>query len=212
MGFLFGFVIGGIAWRARALTANGALAATVVGGVIFGLGGIAWAVQLLTFFITSSLLSRAFHRRKTDLGEKFAKGSRRDWGQVVANSGLGAALAIYLAFNPDNNWLYFAFVGAMAAVNADTWSTELGVLSPTPPRLITTWKIVERGASGGVTRTGTLAAVGGAALLGITGSLFVSPAFFFALIASVTLGGLAGGMFELLAGGYCPGDLFLPNM
>jgi uncharacterized protein (TIGR00297 family) len=193
------------------LTANGALAAALVGGLIFGFGGLPWAVQLLTFFISSSLLSRAFHRRKADLGEKFAKGSRRDWGQVTANGGLGAALALLLAFNPDSPWLYYAFVGAMAAVNADTWSTELGVLSPTPPRLITTGRVVERGASGGITRTGTLAAAGGAALLGITGSLFVTLEFFFPLIASVTLGGVAGGMCDSLLGATVQGIYFCPQ-
>jgi uncharacterized membrane protein len=58
-------------------------------------------------------------------------------------------------------------VGAMATVNADTWATELGVLSKWSPRLITTWRQVERGTSGGVSALGTLASVAGAAAIGL---------------------------------------------
>ena len=211
LGFVFGVIIGGAAWRARALTTNGAVAAAVVGGLIFGFGGLPWAVQLLTFFISSSLLSRAFHSQKADLGEKFAKGSRRDWGQVTANGGLGAVLALLLGFIPENMGLFYAFVGAMAAVTADTWSTELGVLSPTPPRLITSGRIVERGASGGITTTGTLSAVAGAALIGFTGGLFVPLWSFFPLIISAIIGGLSGGMFDSLLGATVQGIYFCPQ-
>ena len=211
LGFVFGVLIGGAAWRARALTTTGAVAAAVVGGLIFGFGGLPWAVQLLTFFISSSLLSRAFHSRKADLGEKFAKGSRRDWGQVAANGGLGAVLALLLGIFPDQSELFYAFVGAMAAVTADTWSTELGVLSPAAPRLITTGRHVERGASGGVTTTGTLSAVAGAALIGFTGGLFVPLWSFFPLIISAMVGGLSGGMFDSLLGATVQGIYFCPQ-
>jgi uncharacterized membrane protein len=61
----------------------------------------------------------------------------------------------------------------MAAVNADTWATELGVLSPTAPRLITSGKKVERGTSGGGNLpVGSLAALGGATLVGLVGAAF----------------------------------------
>jgi len=142
------------------------------GGLIFGLGGIPWAVLLLTFFISSSLLSRAFAVSKFVLAEKFAKGSRRDYGQVLANGGLGALLALLLALLPLEVWPWIAFAGAMAAVNADTWATELGVLSASPPRLITNRKVVERGTSGGITLFGNLAALAGAALIGFGAALF----------------------------------------
>jgi uncharacterized protein (TIGR00297 family) len=132
---------------AGALSGSGALAAAVSGGLIFGLGGFPWAVLLLVFFISSSALSRTFASRKAVLSEKFSKGSRRDWGQVLANGGLGALLAVVHAALPAQNWVWLAFVGAMAAVNADTWATELGVLSRTAP-LNHHRKTVESGTSG----------------------------------------------------------------
>ncbi|MBN2389550.1 MAG: DUF92 domain-containing protein, partial [Anaerolineae bacterium] len=69
--------------------------------------------------------------------------------------------------------LWFAFVGAMATVNADTWATELGVLSRRLPRLITTGEPVEAGTSGGISLQGTLATLAGGAAIGLTGALFL---------------------------------------
>lgn len=210
LGFLLSALIGYLAFRAGALTPSGAWAAMLTGGVIFGVGGVPWAVLLLTFFISSSLLSRAFAARKSGLAEKFAKGSRRDYGQVLANGGLGALLALGSALIPLEEWLWIAFAGAMAAVNADTWATELGVLSATPPRLISNQKIVERGTSGGVTLLGNLASLAGAALIGGGAALFTPGIPALQLIAVLVAAGFAGAAFDSFLGAtiqaiyYCP--------
>jgi uncharacterized protein (TIGR00297 family) len=230
VGFLLGGLIGILAWRARALSVSGACGAVMVGGLIFGLGGVPWAILLLAFFISSSGLSRWFSRRKKALDEKFAKGSQRDLGQVLANGGLGALLALAGALLPSRcqaweAYIWVAYAGAMAAVNADTWATELGVLSRALPRLITTWRPVERGASGGISLPGTLAAVAGAALVGILAGFlppaalarasfwdnYSSPwiAWLLVFLCSM-LGGVIGSLFDSLLGAsvqaiyYCP--------
>jgi uncharacterized protein (TIGR00297 family) len=200
IGFGLGIVVAALAWWAGALSGSGAIAAAGVGGLIFGLGGLPWASLLLAFFISSSALSRAFRARKTQANEKFAKGSRRDWGQVLANGGLGASLVICQGLFPEQDWPWIAFAGGMAAVNADTWATEIGVLSASPPRLITTGRIVERGASGGVTWLGSLAALAGAALIGGLAALFSSPANAIALGAAIGVGGMGGAFFDSLLG------------
>src|SRR5688500_8467281 len=106
MQIIFGFVLAIIvaygAYRARSLNQSGAFAATFVGTVIFGIGGWQWAVLLLTFFITSSGLSRAFGRRKADLSEKFSKGHARDAGQVFGNGGPATFFAALHAFYPES--------------------------------------------------------------------------------------------------------------
>ncbi len=209
-GFLLGAAIGLSAWRLGALSPSGALAATFTGGLIFGLGGVPWAVLLLAFFVSSSALSKAFSARKAALSEKFAKGSRRDWGQVLANGGLGALLAVIHAINPSQAWPWVAFAGAMAAVNADTWATELGVLSQSPPRLVSTWRKVERGVSGGVTLLGSLSSLGGAALIATAAILFPGQGGGLALSGFAILGGAAGSLFDSFLGAtvqaiyYCP--------
>lgn len=210
VGFVLGTFIGVLAYHLGALSQSGAWTAALTGGLIFGLGGFPWAVLLLIFFISSSALSRLFARRKAAVNEKFSKGSRRDWGQVLANGGLGAMLAVVHTFLPGQTWPWVAFVGAMAAVNADTWATELGVLNSAPPRLITTGKVVEHGTSGGISPLGSLAALAGAALVGLGAILFPDGANWAAVLAAAALGGLAGSFFDSFLGAtfqaiyYCP--------
>ena len=210
LGALLGVLVGFLAWRLRALNHSGAIAAAVVGALIFGLGGFPWAVLLLVFFISSSLLSKTFSRRKAALSEKFSKGSQRDWGQVFANGGLGALLVIVNGFFPQYIWPWIAFTGAMAAVNADTWATELGVLSSTQPRLITNGRPVASGTSGGVTFIGYLAALGGAVLVGTIAVPFTQSIDAFALVLFVAMAGLVGSTFDSFLGAtvqsiyYCP--------
>ena len=200
IGFILAVFIAVIAWRAGALSGSGAWAAVLTGGLIFGLGGFAWAVLLLTFFVSSSAMTRAFSKRKAGLAEKFSKGSQRDWGQVLANGGLGSLLAAGYFITPHLAWLWLAFAGAMAAVNADTWSTELGVLSEIPPRLITTGQKVERGTSGGITVTGTMAAVGGASLIAIAAIIFTVSHSWLPVMVTIILAGLAGSLFDSMLG------------
>lgn len=200
IGLFFGILIAVIAWRAGSLSRSGAVAAAISGGLIFGSGGIRWAALLMAFFISSSLLSKSFARYKATLNEKFSKGSQRDWGQVLANDGLGACFAILLLFFPNQEWLWFAYTGAMAAVNADTWATELGVLNPSPPRLITTGVRVESGTSGGISLLGSLAAWAGSSFIGLWALLFsVEPTRWKILLAAM-LGGVAGSFFDSLLG------------
>ena len=221
LGFLFAIIIAALAYRAHSLTKSGALAATLTGTIIFGIGGLGWAILLLTFFITSSVLSRAFKKRKQGLDEKFSKGHERDAGQVFGNGGIATAFAALHYFYPNEPWTWIGFAAALAAVNADTWGTELGVLNPHPPRIITNLaKVVEKGTSGGISLIGTLSALAGSALIGmiaslhpilnmIEGSKHTDPVSIF---ITITLAGLAGALFDSFLGAtvqamyYCPTD------
>lgn len=199
-----------LAYKARSLNPMGAIAAAITGTIIFGIGGWKWAVLLLTFFITSSGLSRAFKKHKAGLDEKFSKGHERDAGQVFGNGGAAAFFAALHFFFPNEIWVWIGFSSALAAVNADTWATELGVLNPTPPRMITNLsKIVEKGTSGGISLVGTLASLAGSSLIAFLASYLTDNWSLFLLIA---FSGLTGSLFDSLLGGtvqamyYCPKD------
>jgi uncharacterized protein (TIGR00297 family) len=174
IGLILAVLIAVAARRAHALSRSGAAAAVVLGSIIFGLGGLGWAVLLLAFFISSSVLSRLFRKRKRALDEKFSKGSERDAGQVLANGGIAGVFALLHVFFPLAAWPWIGCAAALAGANADTWATELGVLSRMTPRLISNGKIVERGTSGGVTLEGTLAALAGSLLIALFAALFWS--------------------------------------
>jgi uncharacterized protein (TIGR00297 family) len=210
LGFLLALFIAFLAYRARSLNKSGAVAAALTGTIIFGIGGWQWAVLLLTFFITSSVLSRSFKKRKQGLDEKFSKGHERDAGQVFGNGGIATLFASLHFFFPDSSLPWLGFAASLAAVNADTWATELGVLNPNPPRMITNLsKIVEKGTSGGISLIGTLASLAGSALIAILASLLTEN---LSLFPFVTIAGLAGSLFDSLLGGtvqamyYCPRD------
>lgn len=172
LGTLLAILIAAAARKTRSLSRSGAYAAVVLGTTIFGLGGLGWAVLLLAFFISSSLLSRLFKRRKMTLDEKFSKGAERDAAQVFANGGIAGLFTIAHLIFPTANWPWLGCAAALAAANADTWATELGLLNSVSPILITTGKPVERGTSGGISLFGTFAALNGSALIALFGVLF----------------------------------------
>ncbi len=159
------------AYAARLLTRTGAVSTFVVGFVIFGLGGGGAAVPLLAFFLSSSLLSKLFRAKKAALEQNEAKGSTRDAGQVWANGGVPVLLVAAFALLETRLPLYrlqlfpVLFLAALAAVNADTWATEIGKLSPGKPRLLSNFRPAEPGTSGAVSLLGLVASLLGAAFI-----------------------------------------------
>jgi uncharacterized protein (TIGR00297 family) len=210
IGLLLSAAIAALAYWRGSLSRSGAAGALIVGTLIFGLGGWVWGVLLAVFFISSSFLSHFKEREKAAVAEKFEKGHRRDMGQVLANGGLGALIAVLSAIAPasavpSEMWFYL-FVGVMATVTADTWATELGTLSKAAPRLITSGRAVEVGTSGGVSPLGTAVSFAGGLLIGLTAGLLAplagllpwSAALPLALIGAA--GGAAGSAIDSLMG------------
>ncbi len=159
-------LIGLVGYARGSLTGGGVLGAIFTGTIVFGAGGLVGGGLLVAFFVSSSLLSHYRSRLKAALADKFQKGSRRDLGQALANGGWAAVLALAYAITGEVIFL-IGLIGALAAVTADTWSTEVGVLSARPPRLITTGREVAIGTSGGLTPLGTLTAFLGALFIGL---------------------------------------------
>ncbi len=165
-GVLLGTLAALLAQRASMLSSGGAVAAAITGALTFGIGGLAPAVLLVTFFISSSLLSRWNTDRKQSLSERSQKSGRRDEWQVAANGAVPAFLAVGYGLTQDTVWLVGA-AGALAASNADTWATEVGVLAQAKPRLITNLQPVDAGTSGAISLLGSIAALAGGLLIGL---------------------------------------------
>lgn len=207
-GIVLGSLTAFLAYKMRTLNRSGAFTAALLGALVFGLGGWSYTAVLLAFFLSSSGFSFAFKRLKKNLSQNYAKGDRRDGGQVTANGGVAGGLVILHTFLPQIGWIWWAYCASLAAAAADTWATELGVLSPTAPRLITNGKPVEMGTSGGVTTTGTLAALCGAFFVSLFGFAFAPQSPALALL--VTFAGFSGALVDSILGAtvqaiyYCP--------
>jgi uncharacterized protein (TIGR00297 family) len=155
-----------IARRAGTLSQGGA-AAAVLTGTICAAAGWSWAFVLIAFFVSATALSIYRHSFKKEIvGEFVEKGGQRDAVQVAANGGIFALLAAASLIRPSPMWIAAA-AGAVGAVTADTWATELGTLAKHFPNLITTGKKVPTGTSGAVTWRGSFAGLTGAATVGV---------------------------------------------
>lgn len=190
-----------------ALSPSGAVGAFGVGAVTFGLGGLTPAALLVLFFVSSSALSRLGGSRKREVAAAFSKGHRRDLGQVLANGSAAAGASVLYGLTSSELWLA-AVVGALAAANADTWATELGVLSRQMPRLITSGERVKPGTSGAVSLVGTLAAAAGGVLIG--GAAFWLERQPVLLLAGM-LGGLGGALLDSVLGATVQAMYFCPT-
>lgn len=171
LGLVLSMAVGGLGYARGSLTGGGWFGAILVGTASVGFGGWTAGVLVVLFFVSSSALSHWRHTAKQQVAaDRFAKSERRDLGQTLANGGAVLGLAIGYAGAP-HPALWAAIVGALAAVTADTWATEIGTLSRTPPRMITSGRVTAAGVSGGITLAGTLGAAAGALAIGLGAAL-----------------------------------------
>lgn len=183
------------------------MASLLIGTVVLGGGGLSWALILLWFFLSSSLLSQIDKKQKLLLNFMWEKGDKRDAWQVLANGSVAAILVIFHKISPESIW-YFLFVSTMAAVTADTWGTEIGVLSNSSVRSILNFKKVSKGTSGGITLVGISASLLGSLSVAILGILFPFAPYKMKLEAMVfiTLAGFLASLADSFLGATIQGQ------
>ena len=183
------------AYYLRAVTFWGLQAATLLGVSLFIFGGWLSFAALVLFFLLGSAVSRVGKKAKADACALHERQGPRSAAQVAAN-GLPPLIfaALYRAAGAESCLL--AVLVCLAAAAADTFSSEIGMLSKKNPVSILTRKPIRRGVSGGVTRLG----FGGAAL----GALAVSPLalseFGIEGMLAVIAAGLAGSIIDSALG------------
>jgi uncharacterized protein (TIGR00297 family) len=168
--------------KSGSLDASGAASAALVGwGTLYA--GVRFGLTLGVFFFASSAMTRVGSKIKARVDEHHEKGKEggaRNWIQVLANGLVPTFLAMGYAFatggpehllgvtNAFETPLAAAFIGYYACCGGDTWASELGVLSATPPRLITSPNtVVKPGTNGGVTPLGLVASGAGGLAVGL---------------------------------------------
>lgn len=195
-GFLLACIVSIVARRQQALSSPGAIAAIAI-ATICTMAGWTWAFMLLAFFLAGTFLSRVGNDTKRTANAAFVeKSGARDAHQVIANGGPFAIVAVASIFWPHLAW-QLAGAGAIAASSADTWATEIGGLSRSQPRLITSFVPVTAGTSGGVTWLGIAASLGGAALIALVTFLMGWPG---RAACACLIGGVGGSLVDSLLG------------
>lgn len=187
LGLLLSIIVAYIAFFGNWISLDATKAVVIFGTIIFGLGGWPLALAVLTFFITSNLLSR-WNRVQRDINSdkssrRSSNSKRRDGYQIWAN-GFWIALFCILWFLTDSDVMMAAAFTAIAAATADTWATEVGTVMPGKTVKINSFQPVRPGSDGGVSFKGTVASALGALL--IAGFIFtthtLSPILLFIII------------------------------
>ncbi|MEX2442835.1 MAG: DUF92 domain-containing protein [Alkalispirochaeta sp.] len=200
-----------VAYLRHSVTATGAVTGAGVGMVIYlSGGGFYWSI-LMAFFASSSVIGRVTGRRGTRAERRrqaesiHAKGRRRDGVQVLANGGLAAIMAAAHALSGRPIFM-LGYAITMAAATADTWASEIGVLSSRDPVSILSFRQIPRGTSGGISPLGLIASTGGALFIGLwfaVGYVVVhgwNGAELLAMVAAITGGGFLGSLLDSVLG------------
>jgi uncharacterized protein (TIGR00297 family) len=153
---------------------------------------------MLLFFVSSSMLSKLVELTGPGHETPFEKGNQRDVLQVLANGGISGCLALAARWTGGEP-LVAAYLGSLAAATADTWGTEIGMLSRSRPWLVSTMRRVDAGTSGAVSLPGLAGGCAGAFVIGVSGSVWADGGIVrLALIAATA--GLGGSLTDSLLG------------
>ncbi len=181
LAFLFATALSYRGLRKQSLSKSGALAAWVVGFLTMATS-LRFGALMILFYQSSSMLTKFRSETKARFEEDHKQGGQRSAAQVLACSLLGTLVAAAFAcllgeddepLNFDKHrlrsQLFCAYVGHYACCNGDTWASEIGILSPSSPRLVTVFfrRVVPRGTNGGMSWTGTGASIAGGAFIGV---------------------------------------------
>ncbi len=201
LALLGGGVFGGLAWGVGALDGPGAAAAALFAATLVGLGGTAWVLPGVAFFVLSSALSVLPDAPESDGPAP----TRRTLRQVMANGGVAWALLLTVGMAPGEapalrGACYAGFLGALAAAAADTWATEMGVRYGGAPRSLWSGRRVAPGTSGAVTLVGTGAGVVGAVAVAAAPLLADPTGLSVPSVAHGAGAGLVGMSLDSLAG------------
>tara|TARA_B100000579_G_scaffold136842_1_gene110994 strand:- start:60 stop:794 length:735 start_codon:yes stop_codon:yes gene_type:complete len=150
---------------------SGLFAATLTGFTVSLMGHWTWLISLFTFLIIGSLATKWKLEEKKLLSLEEANEGLRSWKNVLANGGAVSIVAIYNFIFPGQEWIYFAAIASISVALSDTLASEIGSLD-IRTRSITTLQSVPAGTNGGMSPTGTVAALFGAIIISIVGVIF----------------------------------------
>lgn len=184
-----------LAYYACAITLWGFQSAALLGLLLFLFSGWLGFAALILFFLLGSMVSRVGKNRKAEAYALHEHRGVRSTVQVAAN-GLPALIFAAFYYVTGGESFLIAVFACLAAAAADTFSSEIGMLSKKEPISILTLKPIQRGLSGGITSLGFFGGLLGAFII----SLLTVPDFGVKGVLAVTAAGAAGSMIDSLLG------------
>ena len=161
IGLGLSLIIAYIAYTKESLNFSGFLGAVIFGTMLYFFGTfIVWSA-LIVFFISSSILTKL--HEKTDKNYSQGRGIK----SVISNALIATICSILYYFIQEPLYLV-ASIASIAASNADTWASEIGILSKGKTYYITNFKIAPKGVSGAISLLGILSSLLGALFISIT--------------------------------------------
>ena len=142
--------------KGRKLTVAASLVAAIVGAMVY-IGARYVGIGMLAAFFTLGTVATSWKlAAKQRLGLAEENKGRRTTGQVLANAGVAAILALLTQLDPSNSTLYqLMMAGSLASATADTLSSEMGNIYGRHFYNIVTLKRDARGLDGVVSLEGT---------------------------------------------------------
>ena len=193
IGIFISFMIAGIAYKKQSLNVSGFFSAILFGALIYVFGGLLLWACLIGFFISSSLLTKLHQKKDNEQINVQKKG--RNYVQVISNA-LVATIFSLLYFLLEKEIYLIAAVVSIATSNADTWASEIGILSKGKTFSILNFKLLKKGSSGAVSVLGLMASIMGAAFIAFIFTVFYSFMFTFDILTILIY------MFIIIFGGF----------
>ena len=143
------------------LNSSGLVAAAIVGLTVSLLGHWTWLTILISFLAVGSLATLWKYEEKAALRLAEDNKGARGWRNVMANGGVASLVAIANFTLEQPEWAYLAACASISVAASDTLASEIGSLDPRTRNIINL-EAVPAGTNGGMSVTGTFAALGGA--------------------------------------------------
>lgn len=183
------------------LNEKGMLLAVIIGVLVFFLGqgyGLFFVVDALAFLVLSATVTSLGRSKKVGIG---MYEHTRGWKNVLSNGLVPLMIAVFYFFNSAIQMLppifiVMLYVASIAAITADKFASEIGVLNGEPLMLLTL-KNVKKGCSGGITALGTCASLLASFVISLSVLLWVSSP---SIVVVVAISGFLGGIVDSVFG------------
>ncbi len=174
------------------LDKGGLALSLLIGVLIFLFSGFPPLLLLISFLFLSVIATDFGKNAKKKMG---VYERTRGWKNVLSNGTVPLLTALLPALGIST---YLPFIGSVAAITADKFNSEIGVLSKEPPTSLENGKRVKPGTSGAVSLLGFIGGFAGAGTIALLAYMLFKINGISAL--ALSFAGVVGALFDSFLG------------